>query len=126
LFLRGISNTFSPPSRPLTAQVSTGTVLNDLNLQLNRGCKASVIDDAVRRANDTRYGLAGSVWSADTARATAIAARLEVGTAWVNQHRHTMATVPFGGAKESGMGRNYSLLGLRGNMEPRVVSILKG
>ncbi|MCX7037456.1 MAG: aldehyde dehydrogenase family protein [Proteobacteria bacterium] len=88
--------------------------------------KFSDIDDAVRRANYTRYGLAGSVWSADTARAAAIAARLEVGTAWVNQHRHTMATVPFGGAKESGMGRNYSLLGLRGNMEPRVVSILKG
>lgn len=88
--------------------------------------KFSDVDDAVRRANDTRYGLAGSVWSRDTARAAAIAGRLEVGTAWVNQHRHTMATVPFGGAKESGMGRNYSLLGLRGNMEPRVVSILKG
>ena len=83
------------------------------------------IDDAVRRANDTRYGLSGSVWSRDPERAAKIAARLEVGTAWVNQHRTTSATVPFGGAKESGIGRVYSILGLKENMEPRVVSILK-
>jgi acyl-CoA reductase-like NAD-dependent aldehyde dehydrogenase len=83
------------------------------------------IDDAVRRANDTRYGLSGSVWSRDPERAAKIAARLEVGTAWVNQHRTTSATVPFGGAKESGIGRVYSILGLKENMEPRVLSILK-
>jgi acyl-CoA reductase-like NAD-dependent aldehyde dehydrogenase len=83
------------------------------------------VDEAVRRANDTRYGLSGSVWSRDTERAAKIAARLEVGTAWVNQHRTTSATVPFGGAKESGIGRVYSILGLRENMEPRVLSILK-
>lgn len=83
------------------------------------------IDDAVRRANNTRYGLSGSVWSRDPQRAAAIAARLEVGTAWVNQHRATSATVPFGGAKESGLGRVYSILGLKENMEPRVLSIMK-
>jgi len=83
------------------------------------------VDDAVRRANDTRYGLAGSVWSHDPERAAAIAARLEVGTAWVNQHRATSATVPFGGAKESGIGRQYSVLGLKENMEPQVLSVLK-
>jgi acyl-CoA reductase-like NAD-dependent aldehyde dehydrogenase len=83
------------------------------------------IEDALRRANDTRYGLSGSVWSRDPERAAAIASRLEVGTAWVNQHRATSATVPFGGAKESGVGRQYSILGLRANLEPRVVSILK-
>jgi acyl-CoA reductase-like NAD-dependent aldehyde dehydrogenase len=87
--------------------------------------KFADIDDAVRRANDTRYGLSGSVWSNDTERAAAIAARLEVGTAWVNQHRATSPIVPFGGAKESGIGRQYSALGLKGYMEPRVVSILK-
>ena len=62
-------------------------------------------EDALRRANDTRFGLSGSVWSSDPERAAALAARLEVGTAWVNHHRTTSATVPFGGAKESGMGR---------------------
>ena len=87
--------------------------------------KFTDIDDAVRRANDTRYGLSGSVWSRDPERAAAIAARLEVGTAWVNHHRATSAIVPFGGAKESGIGRQYSVLGLKGYMEPRVVSVLK-
>jgi acyl-CoA reductase-like NAD-dependent aldehyde dehydrogenase len=82
-------------------------------------------EDAVRRANDTRFGLSGSVWSADPERAARLAARLEVGTAWVNQHRATSATVPFGGAKESGLGRQYSALGLKGYMEPRVISVLK-
>ncbi len=87
--------------------------------------KFSDVDDAVRRANDTRFGLAGSVWSHDPERAAAIAARLEVGTAWVNQHRATLATVPFGGAKESGLGRQYSILGLKENMEPQVISVMK-
>jgi acyl-CoA reductase-like NAD-dependent aldehyde dehydrogenase len=82
-------------------------------------------EDAIRRANDTRYGLSGSVWSSNQDRAARLAARLEVGTAWVNQHRSTSATVPFGGAKESGIGRVYSEMGLKAYLEPRVVSILK-
>jgi acyl-CoA reductase-like NAD-dependent aldehyde dehydrogenase len=84
------------------------------------------VEDALGRANHTRFGLAGSVWGKDVARATAIASRLEVGTAWVNQHRATLATVPFGGAKESGVGRTYSRLGLEAYLEPQVLSVLKG
>jgi acyl-CoA reductase-like NAD-dependent aldehyde dehydrogenase len=87
--------------------------------------KFSDIEEVLKRANDTRYGLAGSVWSADPERAAAIAAQLEVGTAWINHHRATSAIVPFGGAKESGIGRQYSLLGLKENMEPQVISVLK-
>src|SRR6185295_3598370 len=87
--------------------------------------KFTDVEDAIRRANDTRYGLSGSVWSKNIERATAIAARLEVGTAWVNQHRATAANVPFGGAKESGMGRVYAEMGLKSYLEPRVISVLK-
>jgi acyl-CoA reductase-like NAD-dependent aldehyde dehydrogenase len=87
--------------------------------------KFADVEDALRRANDTRFGLAGSVWSGDLKRGAALAARLEVGTAWVNQHRATSAFVPFGGAKESGLGRQYSALGLKGYMEPEVVSVAK-
>ncbi len=83
------------------------------------------IEDALRRTNDTRYGLAGSVWSSNIMRATEIANRMDVGTAWINQHRATAANVPFGGAKESGIGRHYSVLGLKSNMEARVISLLK-
>jgi acyl-CoA reductase-like NAD-dependent aldehyde dehydrogenase len=83
------------------------------------------VEDALARANDTRFGLSGSVWGRDLAAASAIAARLEVGTAWVNQHRITAADVPFGGAKESGIGRTYSRMGLEAYLEPQVVSVLR-
>ncbi len=85
--------------------------------------KFSEVEDAIRRANDTRYGLSGSVWTTDPERGKAVASRLEVGTAWVNQHRAISAYVPFGGAKESGMGRQHSILGLKGDMEPQVISV---
>jgi acyl-CoA reductase-like NAD-dependent aldehyde dehydrogenase len=88
--------------------------------------KFTDVDDVVARANDTRYGLAASVWSSDPQRARSIAARLEVGTAWINQHRATAANVPFGGAKESGIGRQYAEMGLKSNMEARVISLLRG
>lgn len=87
--------------------------------------KFTDVNDAIQRANNTRFGLSGSVWSRDLAQAQAIAAQLQVGTAWVNQHRLTMANVPFGGAKESGIGRTYAHMGLTAYMEPQVISVLK-
>jgi acyl-CoA reductase-like NAD-dependent aldehyde dehydrogenase len=83
------------------------------------------VEDAIRRANETRYGLGGSVWTNDVRKGAEIAARLEVGTAWVNQHKLPNPYVPFGGAKESGMGREYSSLGLKGYMEAQVISTQK-
>ncbi|TDJ27428.1 MAG: aldehyde dehydrogenase family protein [Gammaproteobacteria bacterium] len=85
--------------------------------------KFSEIEDAIRRANDTRFGLSGSVWTTDSERGKAVAKQLEVGTAWVNQHRAISAYVPFGGAKESGLGRQHSTLGLKSYMEPQVISV---
>lgn len=79
-------------------------------------------DDALRRANASRFGLAGSVWSADEARAKALAEQLEVGTAWINHHLGVEADVPFGGFKESGIGREYGTDGLKHYSEIRAVS----
>jgi acyl-CoA reductase-like NAD-dependent aldehyde dehydrogenase len=62
------------------------------------------VDEVVRRANDTDYGLGGSVWSRDLSLARSIARRLETGTVWIN-HIHAMSPdVPFGGRKQSGLG----------------------
>jgi acyl-CoA reductase-like NAD-dependent aldehyde dehydrogenase len=83
----------------------------------------SDVDDAVRRANNSRYGLGGSVWTKDLVRGAEIAARLEAGTTWVNQHRTPDPNIPFGGAKESGLGREYSAIGLKSYMEAQVLSV---
>jgi acyl-CoA reductase-like NAD-dependent aldehyde dehydrogenase len=83
----------------------------------------SDVEDVIRRANDTRYGLGGSVWTNDLQRGAEIAARLEAGTTWVNQHSLPDPHVPFGGAKESGLGREYSSLGLKSYMEAQVINI---
>jgi acyl-CoA reductase-like NAD-dependent aldehyde dehydrogenase len=62
------------------------------------------LDEAVDRANDTPFGLCGSVWGTDIARATTVAQRLECGTAYVNDHLSLGPDIPFGGAKMSGIG----------------------
>jgi len=81
------------------------------------------VEDVIHRANNTRYGLGGSVWTSNIERGAAIAGRLEAGTTWVNQHSLPDPHVPFGGAKESGLGREYSVLGLKSYMEAHVVNI---
>lgn len=63
-------------------------------------------EEAVRVANDTEYGLSSSVWSADPERAGAVGRRLQVGTVWVNNSFTFDPGTPFGGWKESGVGRN--------------------
>ncbi|MEM9173705.1 MAG: aldehyde dehydrogenase family protein [Myxococcota bacterium] len=83
-------------------------------------------DDVVRRANDTRFGLGGSVWSADADKATAMAARLETGSAWVNQHFSLSPFLPFGGVKESGMGVENGPWGLAEFTSSQVLNIKKG
>jgi acyl-CoA reductase-like NAD-dependent aldehyde dehydrogenase len=79
--------------------------------------------DAIARANATRFGLGASVWGADPVRATDIASRLEAGTIWVNSHGGADAEFPFGGFKESGIGRAMGLMGIKSYMEARVLHL---
>ncbi len=61
-------------------------------------------DEALARANATDFGLGGSIWSANTERALALASRLECGAVWINRHGLTNPGVPLGGLKSSGLG----------------------
>lgn len=83
----------------------------------------TTIDEAVRRANATRYGLGASVWAGDVARAREVARRLEAGTVWINAHGGATADIPFGGFKESGLGRAMGTLGLKSYLEARVIHL---
>jgi acyl-CoA reductase-like NAD-dependent aldehyde dehydrogenase len=69
-------------------------------------------DDAIRRANATNYGLGASVWSSDPKRAYEVASKIEAGTVWINKHLDIAPHIPFGGAKQSGMGVEFAEEGL--------------
>jgi acyl-CoA reductase-like NAD-dependent aldehyde dehydrogenase len=67
--------------------------------------RAESTEQAIRIANDTEYGLSAGVWSTDNQRALDVAAQLEAGTVWVNDWHMVNAAYPFGGYKQSGLGR---------------------
>ncbi|WOB09535.1 aldehyde dehydrogenase [Piscinibacter gummiphilus] len=70
-------------------------------------------DDLIAQANDSAYGLASGIWTADYKRALRIARALEAGTVWINTYKQLSIATPFGGFKDSGLGREKGLTGLR-------------
>ena len=79
-------------------------------------------DDAVRIANDSPYGLSGTVFGADPRRARAVADRLRVGTVNVNGGVWYSADVPFGGYRQSGVGREMGVAGFEEYLETKVIA----
>ncbi|MBD2766820.1 NAD-dependent succinate-semialdehyde dehydrogenase [Hymenobacter sp. BT664] len=75
--------------------------------------EAKDADDAVRLANDSRFGLGAGIWTADLRRGEALARRIESGAVFVNGLVKSMPELPFGGIKKSGYGRELSYLGIR-------------
>jgi acyl-CoA reductase-like NAD-dependent aldehyde dehydrogenase len=80
-------------------------------------------EDAVRIANDTPYGLSGSIWTRDGARALRVARALETGVLSINSNSSVRVTTPFGGFKQSGFGRELGMHGMAGYSEVKNVFI---
>jgi betaine-aldehyde dehydrogenase len=70
-------------------------------------------DDLIEQANDTTYGLASGIWTADYKRAWRVARALEAGMVWINTYKQFSTAAPFGGFKDSGLGREKGLQGIR-------------
>jgi acyl-CoA reductase-like NAD-dependent aldehyde dehydrogenase len=83
----------------------------------------SNVDDAIARANDTDFGLGGSVWSKDLGRASAVAARIDSGTVWINQHLDMRPEVPFSGTKQSGIGTEQGQEGLEEFTRVKIINM---
>lgn len=81
------------------------------------------VQDAIARANGTEYGLGGSVWSSDPQRAYEVARQIDSGTVWVNTHLDCPPDVPFGGAKQSGIGAEMGQQGLEEFTQCRIVNV---
>jgi len=77
--------------------------------------------DAIRLANDTPYGLSGSIWTRDGARALRVARAIETGVLSVNSNSSVRVTTPFGGFKQSGFGRELGMHALDGYTEVKTV-----
>ena len=79
--------------------------------------------DALRRANASSYGLGGSIWSSNPEVAYELATQMESGTVWINKHLDILPYVPFGGAKNSGIGRGLGKDGLAEFTQLQVINI---
>jgi acyl-CoA reductase-like NAD-dependent aldehyde dehydrogenase len=87
--------------------------------------KYADLDDAIARANDSEYGLGGTVWGADLNRAFSVAQRIASGTVWVNKHLDLPPDVPFAGAKQSGFGAEMGQEGLEEFTQLRIINMAK-
>ena len=95
------------------------------------GPVASVIrfkddEEAIRLANGTKYSLAAGVWSADIGRVHRFIRRLKAGTVWANTYGPTDVRLPWGGARDSGFGREHGDAAIENFTEPKTVWINTG
>jgi succinate-semialdehyde dehydrogenase / glutarate-semialdehyde dehydrogenase len=80
-------------------------------------------DDAIKRANDTSYGLGSSIWTRDVRKIHRAAQEIESGMTWVNQIHYGYDELPFGGVKDSGFGKEHGIEALDGYVELKSVVV---
>jgi acyl-CoA reductase-like NAD-dependent aldehyde dehydrogenase len=80
-------------------------------------------EDALERANNSPYGLGGSIWSKDLDRAYDLATRMNSGSVWVNKHADLAPNIPFGGSKQSGFGSELGVEGLEEFTQLHVINV---
>jgi betaine-aldehyde dehydrogenase len=83
-------------------------------------------DEVVRRANDTEFGLSAGVFTRDLSRAHRVVAELQAGTCWINNYNLTPVELPFGGVKQSGIGRENALAALSHYSQLKTVYVETG
>lgn len=83
-------------------------------------------EEAIEMANDSTFGLGSSVWTQNLARAHRIAKRIEAGMVWINSSNDSDFRVPFGGVKQSGIGRELGEAGLAGYTQTKAVHVNLG
>lgn len=81
------------------------------------------LDEVISRANDSEYGLGGTIWTSNPERAIAVAMKIDSGTVWVNKHLDLPFDVPFGGAKQSGFGAELGREGLEEFAQSKIINV---
>ncbi|WP_353189910.1 aldehyde dehydrogenase family protein [Pandoraea pnomenusa] len=88
--------------------------------------KYSDVSDAIRRINESKYGLGATVWGKSVARAEAVALCIDSGSIWVNKHMDIAPNLPFRGFKQSGLGAELGQAGLDEYTQAKVVNVARG
>jgi acyl-CoA reductase-like NAD-dependent aldehyde dehydrogenase len=84
------------------------------------------LDQAVAAINASDYGLGGTIWTGNPERGEQVAMRIDSGTVWVNRHLDLPFDVAFGGAKQSGIGRQQGMEGLLEFTQAKIINVAKG